>query len=391
MRAPLSAIAAGHICLDILPEMDGLSAGSFASQFQPGRLLEVGQATLCTGGPVSNVGLALHRLGVPTRLICKIGADDFGQVIRKLVSRIDPCLAEGIVTAEGEATSYTVIISPPGKDRLFLHNPGANRTFGAADVNYDLAAQAALFHFGYPPIMRQMYSQGGRELAEIMRRVQQRGTTTSLDMCSLDPSSEGGQADWGAILRSTLPYVDIFMPSLEETLYMLHRPLHDQMAEHSDCPADPSLLSELGSELLEMGAGMVGLKLGACGLYLRTAPAARLTAMGRAAPQDPAAWANLELWAPCFKVHVAGTTGSGDATIAGFLTALLRGLGPQQAITAAVAVGACNVETVDALSGLRSWEETLARLAAPWERLMFPQDAPGWEWDEEIKMWRKSG
>ena len=35
-----------------------------------------------------------HRLGVPTRLICKTGADDFGQVIHKLVSRIEPRLAQ---------------------------------------------------------------------------------------------------------------------------------------------------------------------------------------------------------------------------------------------------------------------------------------------------------
>jgi sugar/nucleoside kinase (ribokinase family) len=387
MSAPLPAIAAGHICLDILPEMGGLPAGSFDSQFQPGRLLEVGQATLCTGGPVSNVGLALHRLGVPTRLICKTGADDFGQVIRKLVSRIEPRLAEGILTAAGEDTSYSIIISPPGKDRLFLHNPGANRTFGAGDVNYGLVSEAALFHFGYPPVMRRIYSNGGRELTEMLRGARQAGATTSLDMCSLDPTSEGGQADWGAILRGALPEVDIYMPSLEETLQMLRRPLYEHPG---DCQPWAALVSELGAELLGMGAGMVGLKLGACGLYLRTAPAARLAAMGRGAPADPAAWADLELWAPCFKVQVAGTTGAGDATIAGFLSALLRGLGPEQALTAAVAVGACNVEAADALSGLRSWEETQARLAAPWERLMFQQSPPGWTWEERFGMWRKT-
>ncbi len=171
---------------------------------------------------------------------------------------------------------------------------------------------------------------------------------------------------------------------------MLRRPRHTQAAGLGDCPADPALVSQLGQELLEMGAGMVGLKLGERGLYLRTGSAARLAAMGRAAPANPAEWADLELWAPCFTVQVAGTTGAGDATIAGFLAALLRGLGPAQAITSAVAVGACNVEAVDALSGLRSWEETQARLAAPWERLKFPLNAPGWTWEDETGMWRKT-
>ena len=81
--------------------------------------------------------------------------------------------------------------------------------------------------------------------------------------------------------------------------------------------------------------------------------------MGRAAPADLQAWAGQELWAPCFQVQVAGTTGAGDATLAGFLSALLRDLPPRQAVIAAVAVGACNVEAVDTISGIRPWEETL--------------------------------
>ena len=61
MSTPLPAIAAGHICLDILPEMGALPPGSFASQFQPGRLLEVGQATLCTGGALVLVSDEVRR------------------------------------------------------------------------------------------------------------------------------------------------------------------------------------------------------------------------------------------------------------------------------------------------------------------------------------------
>ena len=35
-------------------------------------------------------------------------------------------------------------------------------------------------------------------------------------------------------------------------------------------------------------------------------------------------------------------------------------------MTAATAAGAANVEAADATSGLRSWEETKARMAAGW-------------------------
>ena len=129
-----------------------------------------------------------------------------------------------------------------------------------------------------------------------------------------------------------------------------------------------SCCTEVSDELLAMGAKMVGLKLGDHGLYLRTAPADVLQNMGRARPTDLAAWANYEDWQPCFQVDVVGTTGSGDATIAGFLAALLRDMPPAEAMTAALAVGACNVEAPDALSGIRSWEETWQRIDSGWAR-----------------------
>jgi sugar/nucleoside kinase (ribokinase family) len=65
---------------------------------------------------------------------------------------------------------------------------------------------------------------------------------------------------------------------------------------------------------------------------------------------------------------VVGTAGSGDATIAGFLAAFLRDMTPEEAVTMAVAVGACNVEAADTLSGIRPWDETLRRVAAGWPR-----------------------
>ena len=112
--------------------------------------------------------------------------------------------------------------------------------------------------------------------------------------------------------------------------------------------------------------------------------------LGRARPSNLAAWANRELWAPCFQVKVVGTTGSGDATIAGLLSALLRDLSPEQAITAAVAVGACNVEAADALAGIRTWEETWHRMHGRWARHELKLDVPGWQFNEQYHLWEGS-
>ena len=384
-----SAIVAGHLCLDILPSLEHLPRGQFSAIFQPGRLVQVGAARFATGGAVSNTGLALHRLGVPTWLVAKVGDDPFGQIVRAIIAGRDVRLTEGIVTDPAAMTSYSVIINPPGVDRIFLHCPGANDAFGPADVPDHLLARAVLFHFGYPPIMRRMYERGGVALVDLLRRARASGATTSLDLSFPDPSSDSGRADWRAILAAALPYADLFLPSVEELLFMLRRDSYEQLSARGDLVAQltPDLLSAVSAELLELGAKIVVIKLGDRGLYLRTGGLASIEALGRARPTDWAAWAGRELWAPCFRADVAGTTGAGDTTIAGFLNALLRGLNPYDTVTAAVAVGACCVEAPDALSGVRSWEDTLGRIAGGWERLPLQLSAPGWDWNEREQLW----
>jgi sugar/nucleoside kinase (ribokinase family) len=389
MTCPKSAVVAGHLCLDIFPSLDHLASGQFDILFKPGRLIQVGAAQFSTGGPVSNTGLALHRLGVPTRLIAKVGSDPFGQVVRDLVSRHDTRLAKGITVDPTATTSYTVIISPPGMDRIFLHCPGANDTFSSTDVAYDLVTEAALFHFGYPPLMQRMYIEAGRGLVEVLSRAKATGVTTSLDMSFPDPSSEGGRIDWRVLFKAVLPYVDVFLPSIEELLFTLRPKTYKQL--HARGPllhqATPALLADLGRELMDMGVKVVVLKLGDHGLYLYTSGEDRLESLGRARPIEWRQWTNREIWAPCFQVNAVGTTGAGDATIAGFLAALLRGLSPEQAMTMAVAVGACNVEAADALSGLRTWEATEERVATGWPRHVQDIRAPGWRWEEHEALW----
>lgn len=387
-----SAVVAGHICLDIIPQLTGSTRDQFERTFLPGRLLEVGPVTFSTGGSVSNTGLALHKLGIQTQLMGKVGDDLLGQVVRQLLGSHGPHLADGMVVDKMVNTSYTIIISPPGVDRMFLHCPGANDTFSGADVRYEVVTESCLFHFGYPPLVKRMFEDDGAQLVEIFQRVKELGVTTSLDMTLPDPTSAAGRADWAAILRAVMPYVDVFLPSIDESLYMLRREIYEELSQPAGGAGllsriTSSLLSELSGELLEMGGRIVGFKLGDRGLYVHTAGQAVLETLGAARPSNPATWAGKELWAPCFKVDVVGTTGSGDATIAGFLSALLRDMSLEETLTAAVAVGACNVEAADALGGIRPWEETWRRVESGWARHTLCINAPGWHFDDRHQVW----
>jgi sugar/nucleoside kinase (ribokinase family) len=407
VRTTWDAVVAGHLCLDIIPDLSRLAlspqvmaAGmDWTSLLRPGSLVEIGDAMLSTGGAVSNTGLALHRLGIRAHLMGKVGADDFGQVVQGIVARRLTAFsdaseleaAQGMTTDRERGTSYTLIISPPGIDRAFLYAPGTNATFGIADIDYESVARSRLFHFGYPPLMRRTYLDGGRELTEMFRRAHELGVTTSLDMALPDPNAEAGRVDWAAILERTLPYVGVFLPSIEEILYMLRPTTYQTLRQSSGGDlidnVTPALLSDLAAQLLAMGPGIVGLKLGERGFYLRTAHTKALASLGRAAPADLSDWADRELWMPCFKADLVGTTGAGDAAIAGFLAALLRGLPVVEAVTMAVAVGACNVEAADALSGLRSWEETRARVARGWEHYPLALSDPEWTAVSDDGLW----
>jgi len=148
------------------------------------------------------------------------------------------------------------------------------------------------------------------------------------------------------------------------------------------------VLRETAEELISLGAAVVGLKLGSGGWYLRTtADQSRLTPL-RACVSQVEAWADRELLAPCFAVEVVGTTGSGDCSVAGFLAGLIYGLSPEETMTSAVAVGACNVEAADATSGIPTWPEVQTRVRGGWARRTVALPLPGWEWAEQAAIWR---
>lgn len=376
----IDVVVAGHICLDIIPRFTTDAGADLSAYLAPGRLSEVGPVALSTGGAVSNTGLSLKRLGIETQLMGKMGDDLFGQAILDVVRGYGPELAEGMIIVPAETSSYTVVINPPHIDRVFLHCAGANHTFGAADVRYPALAEARVFHFGYPPLMRRMYVDGGIEMLDMFQRAKATGITTSLDMTMPDPAGPSGQADWKAIMERCMPYVDLFMPSAQEWLFMADRPRFDSLSERFGAASlldalDHEQVRALGQMALDMGCKVAVLKLGERGVYMRTA--GDLRGIGRGGPADPSAWRDRELWTSCFVPdELVGTTGAGDATIAGFLAALLRGTSPERALTVAAAVGACNVEAADALSGVRSWQETVARIDAGWART--PMTIPGW-------------
>jgi sugar/nucleoside kinase (ribokinase family) len=355
-------VVAGHICFDITPKFLSKKGTPMQELFIPGKLINMGEVNVSTGGPVSNTGIALQKMGVKTKLMGKVGNDYFGSGVIDLLKKQNN--HDGMIVMDGEETSYTVVIVPPGVDRVFLHNPGANNTFGANDLDYDFIAKAQLFHLGYPPLMKNLYKNDGQELSEIFRRVKETGVTTSLDMSIPDRHSESGKVNWEKILEKTLPYVDLFLPSYEEITFMVAQEKFKKMVGNSNPHDlldnfDESLLTDISNKILGFGAKVAVIKCGEKGFYIRTAKKEKLKTIGKAKPGNLDNWANREIHEESYHVEdIASATGSGDSSIAGFLSSYLNGLNIEQAVKMACAAGAQNITQFDALSGIKDWNYT---------------------------------
>ena len=366
-------IVAGHICIDITPVFQGKSVTNVSDILKPGKLIQMGKAEVSTGGAVANTGLGMKILGADVTLMGKIGNDEFGNLILEILDKYDA--ADGMICDALSDTSYSVVLAMPGVDRIFLHNPGANHTFCAADVSKEQLKEAALFHFGYPPLMKNMYENNGNELVLLLQKAKEAGCATSLDMAAVDPESDAGRTDWNLILKRVLPYVDFFVPSVEELCYMLDRTrLQDwqgraegrDLTELLDIENDVVPLAE---KCMEYGTKVLVIKCGAKGMYYKTADEKQLSEIGKRVGMNRAQWADRQGFeASYIPERVLSGTGAGDTSIAAFLTAMLEGESLESCMQLAAATGACCVASYDALSGLKPLDELRTKIASGWKK-----------------------
>ena len=363
-------ICAGHVCIDITPVFAQKQKVIRISEIlEPGKLVHMNSVEIHTGGSVANTGLAMKILGNDVRLMGMIGCDAFGHMIKDI---FDSYGAGGLIEVEGANTSYSVVLAIPGLDRTILHDPGANDNFSCKDIPWDELDGTALFHFGYPPIMKQMYADNGDELSKMFRLLKEKDIATSLDLAVVDSNNPAAKADWQMILEKALPYVDFFVPSFEEICWMLDRSSLDELNNTADDPTKNLDLvryaKPLAEKCIEMGCGTVMIKCGTSGMYYKTAGRERMSGVGRNLRLHPGLWKDQEGVQPCYEAEtVLSATGSGDVSIAAYLSAVLNGESPRQCAALAAAEGAASVTTYDALSGILPLNELLKRINAGWK------------------------
>ena len=384
-------MTAGHVCFDMIPKFANTGSIQIQDVLTPGKLINVGDCQMTTGGSVANTGIAFKKLGGKVCFCAQIGDDTIGNLTSDFLSKNGSI--ESIKTVKNQSSSYSIVLAPPNIDRIFVHNPGTNNFFSPDDLNTDLIQQCKHFHFGYPPLMQNMYRNDGHELKRVFQIAKAAGAITSCDMSLPDQMSESGEAPWHKILENILPHIDIFLPSVDEIFFMLEQDDYLKMKEEKQ---DAELIefltvddySRLAGKILAMGTKMTSLKAGYRGFYFKTGTKKILNSFFENSPHNIDRWANRELWCPAFELlQTASATGSGDSSIAGFLSAFMHGYSLEMCLKYACIAGWQNIQVLDAVSGIKSWEETTRILNSQLPIIQFEFDNPDWSWVKESQIW----
>lgn len=381
------ALIAGTLACDVVPDFPE-SAARREDLLVEGRNVYLTGISFRLGGLVANTGIAMCRLGADVVLASRVGDNPFGRAVEEMLRERCPGVPCHTERTNDRETSATIVINFKNSDRIFWHCSGASQDYRFENLPARDLAEADLLHFGYPNGMPFVVRDGGVRLAELYRRVKDVGLTTSLDTSLPALESESGRADWRPILARILPHVDVFAPSIEETLFMLRRDYYlDVLVRAGDGNKldhiDLGILGELAEEIMSHGVKVCVLKLGKFGIYLRTAKAEAFDAFGRVRDALPDTWFGRELLEPAFKVGAMhSTNGAGDTAIAGLLTGMLSGCPPEECIGLAMGAAAFRIGSPLGVEGVPSMEDVFELIRAGW-----PKEPVG----QLPATWRKTG
>ncbi|WP_022868973.1 carbohydrate kinase family protein [Schaalia vaccimaxillae] len=313
----VSIQVAGHVCVDLTPQLHSDRFGV------PGELTEVGPIEIRTGGTLSNCARAVKALDTEVFLSGMVGNDELGSICRNKLDQEHPGHVE-LAIHPTAATSYSVVVRPPGLDRSFWHHTGANDEFrGETTVQPE-----TILHFGYPTLCPGMCEDDGSPIVDLFTRAHAAGCATSLDLAYLAENSPLQKIDWAALFTHCLPQTDVFCPSWDDIASCIPK---------VDASFDPARIEAQAHQFLNMGAGIVLITVGKNGAYLATGSNQRLQALAKLTGIDAKEWANQTVWHEAVPVEkntsdALDTNGAGDTFKAAFLVALTKRASAHQAV-----------------------------------------------------------
>jgi len=308
MRYDVSVI--GLFILDVL--------GRPVSKIPDGGNVEfIDEIRLTVAGTAGGVVVDTAKLGLDSLAVGAVGDDEKGDFVIDTMARfgIDTSAMQRL---DGVPTSASILNVRPNGERPALHVRGASDHFDVPVGLYDQVFDAPIIHLGGTGLLRRL--DGERSLV-LLREAKRRGRTVTFDLIAATPETAG-------LVLPLLPYIDYFMPSIEEARDM------SGQSTPADCAAF----------YIDKGARTCVFTLGAEGAYYASDDGTRLHV-------------------PAFDIDIVDTTGCGDGFDAGFITALHHGMDPEDAVHFAQAVAGLVASGLGSDAGVQSYDHTLATMA----------------------------
>lgn len=280
----------------------------------PGALMHVNSISLHNGGNAMTAAINLSKMGVESRIVGKVGEDFFGEFLKtKLAAAgVD---TRALASDSSAQTSASVALISAGGERSFLHVVGANATFCYDDIDFSVIDECDAVFVTGTYLLNKF---DGEDTVKFLKKCQEMGKTTFLDVC-YDASGR-----WGEVLFPAMPYMDFFMPSIDEAVMIAGE-------------TDPDKIADV---FFAHGVKNVVIKLGGKGAYIRLAGEDKGTVY------------------PCVKgIKAVDTTGAGDSFSSGFLAAFARDMEPHACMKIANAAGGLSVTQKGATTWAKSFDE----------------------------------
>jgi len=274
---------------------------------------------MTVAGTAAGTAIDMARLGLNVATIGAVGDDELGRWLTHKMET-EGVDVSGLSIVDSAPTSATMLPIRPNGERPALHVKGANARLSLDHMDWDLIESADYVHFGGTCLLDEL---DGQPTAEILRRAQEAGAITSLDMLGMP------DADIDRLFGPVLPYLDYFLPNEDDIL------LVSGQKNQNDALA----------WLRDHGVGATVVSLGADGASY--------------VPAD-----ETEVRVPAYDVDVVDTTGCGDAFSAGFIVGLAEGLEPAEAMEIGVASGSIVATGLGSDAGITTREDLSAFMAA---------------------------
>jgi len=285
---------------------------------EPGGLSVLKTLELTTGGNVCNTGIALAKLGMNAAAAGMVGNDVLGQA---LVDRMNAAGVDTSVVFKSDQaqTSATVVAVEPGGERVFFHTPGTTTLLDAAVFRkcFALFKKCAYVQVGYFGLLPALTP----ELPGVLKELRAFAPAVKIALDTVNPPADR------KLLDPILPLIDVFAPSRTEAAALTGQ-------------RDPQKMVAAFRKL--MPAALIGIKLDAEGCLLDDG--------------------KHQVIVPAYKIKVVDTTGAGDTWFAGLITGLRKRMTLEQTAKLANRAAADCCTALGASAGVRSFEETMARL-----------------------------